>query len=65
MLGSWQCQGAGTYKGKKQERPGSVWRRAKSSVELKHRILSEERILERTTLQKALDANHLLLDVLL
>ena len=49
--------GAGMYKGKKQERTGNVWRRANSPMELKHKILNEERLLERTTLQKALGAN--------
>lgn len=57
LLGSQPFQGTGMYKGKKQERTGSVWRRAKSLVEMKYRITSEERILERTMSQEALDAN--------
>lgn len=45
------------YKGKKQERTGSVCSRAKSLVEKKYRIPSEERLLERTMSQETLDAN--------
>lgn len=41
----------------KRERKGNVWRRANSSVQLKHRILNEKMLLKWTTLQKAVYVN--------